>query len=148
MYRKQANGTAAHLIVIGERDPAAWIEREMGSESKVGWTRIASAYTPAMLPWSPKRQAEYQLTIAMVGGAANAHATQFWEPLFADVDRRVVEAASSGLVTTVPREAVHQDPDHTTTAEGPTMVPLKQLSALIATLIELDRVAKRSPAAY
>lgn len=42
----------------------------------------------------------------------------------------------------------HQDPDHTTTAEGPTMVPLKQLPALVATLIELDRVAKRSPADY
>jgi 2-dehydro-3-deoxyphosphooctonate aldolase (KDO 8-P synthase) len=41
----------------------------------------------------------------------------------------------------------HQDPDHTTTAEGPTMVPLKGLPALLETLIAFDRLAKSRPSA-
>jgi 2-dehydro-3-deoxyphosphooctonate aldolase (KDO 8-P synthase) len=42
----------------------------------------------------------------------------------------------------------HQDPDHTTTAEGPTMVPLKALPGLLENLIAFDRLAKaRLPAA-
>jgi 2-dehydro-3-deoxyphosphooctonate aldolase (KDO 8-P synthase) len=41
----------------------------------------------------------------------------------------------------------HQDPDHATTAEAPTMLPLKALPALIETLLALDRVAKARPAA-
>jgi 2-dehydro-3-deoxyphosphooctonate aldolase (KDO 8-P synthase) len=36
----------------------------------------------------------------------------------------------------------HQDPDHTTTAEGPTMVPLKALPGLLETLVSFDRLAK------
>jgi 2-dehydro-3-deoxyphosphooctonate aldolase (KDO 8-P synthase) len=40
----------------------------------------------------------------------------------------------------------HQDPDHTTTAEGPTMVPLKALPALLENLIAFDRLAKARPA--
>jgi 2-dehydro-3-deoxyphosphooctonate aldolase (KDO 8-P synthase) len=36
----------------------------------------------------------------------------------------------------------HQDPDHTTTAEGPTMVPLKALPGLLETLVALDRLSK------
>ena len=36
----------------------------------------------------------------------------------------------------------HQDPDHTTGAEGRTMVPLKALPALLETLIAFDRLAK------
>jgi 2-dehydro-3-deoxyphosphooctonate aldolase (KDO 8-P synthase) len=40
----------------------------------------------------------------------------------------------------------HQDPDHSGTAEASTMVPLKQLPALLKTLIALDRIAKRSSA--
>jgi 2-dehydro-3-deoxyphosphooctonate aldolase (KDO 8-P synthase) len=40
----------------------------------------------------------------------------------------------------------HQDPDHNGTAEASTMVPLKQLPALLKTLIALDRIAKRSSA--
>jgi 2-dehydro-3-deoxyphosphooctonate aldolase (KDO 8-P synthase) len=36
----------------------------------------------------------------------------------------------------------HEDPDRTTTAEAPTMLPLKSLPELIETLIALDRVAK------
>ena len=39
----------------------------------------------------------------------------------------------------------HQDPDHTTGAEGPTMLPLKALPELIETLIALDRIAKARP---
>jgi 2-dehydro-3-deoxyphosphooctonate aldolase (KDO 8-P synthase) len=39
----------------------------------------------------------------------------------------------------------HQDPDRTTGAEGPTMLPLKALPDLIETLIALDRVAKARP---
>jgi 2-dehydro-3-deoxyphosphooctonate aldolase (KDO 8-P synthase) len=42
----------------------------------------------------------------------------------------------------------HQDPDRTTTAEGPTMVPLKALPDLLETLVAFDRLAKeRLPAA-
>src|SRR6267378_4714357 len=39
----------------------------------------------------------------------------------------------------------HQDPDHTTGAEGPTMVPLKALPALLENLIAFDRLAKARP---
>src|SRR5215469_9055492 len=42
----------------------------------------------------------------------------------------------------------HQDPDHTTSAEGPTMVPLKALPDIVETLVAFDRLAKtRSPTA-
>src|SRR5438445_5160232 len=41
----------------------------------------------------------------------------------------------------------HQDPDHTTTAEGPTMVPLKELPGLLETLVAFDRLAKARPPA-
>ena len=41
----------------------------------------------------------------------------------------------------------HQDPDRTTTAEGPTMVPLKALPALVETLIAFDHLAKARPPA-
>jgi 2-dehydro-3-deoxyphosphooctonate aldolase (KDO 8-P synthase) len=40
----------------------------------------------------------------------------------------------------------HQDPDHATTAEAPTMLPLKALPELFETLIALDKVAKAKPA--
>src|SRR6202011_2901948 len=36
----------------------------------------------------------------------------------------------------------HQDPDHTTTAEGPTMVPQKALPGLLETLVAFDRLSK------
>jgi 2-dehydro-3-deoxyphosphooctonate aldolase (KDO 8-P synthase) len=36
----------------------------------------------------------------------------------------------------------HQDPDHTTGAEGPTMVPLKTLPGLLENLVAFDRLAK------
>ena len=39
----------------------------------------------------------------------------------------------------------HQDPDHTSTAEGPTMVPLRALPGLLETLIAFDRLAKAQP---
>ncbi len=38
----------------------------------------------------------------------------------------------------------HQDPD-SAPSDGPNMVPLKQLPALIETLMELDRIAKATP---
>jgi 2-dehydro-3-deoxyphosphooctonate aldolase (KDO 8-P synthase) len=40
----------------------------------------------------------------------------------------------------------HQDPDHATTAEASTMLPLKALPELIETLLALDRIAKARPA--
>ncbi len=40
----------------------------------------------------------------------------------------------------------HQDPD-SAPSDGPNMVPLKQLPALIETLMELDRIAKAKPIA-
>jgi 2-dehydro-3-deoxyphosphooctonate aldolase (KDO 8-P synthase) len=39
----------------------------------------------------------------------------------------------------------HQDPDHTTGAEGPTMVPLKALPGVLENLIAFDRLAKARP---
>ena len=39
----------------------------------------------------------------------------------------------------------HRDPDHTTSAEGPTMMPLKALPSLLETLVALDRLAKARP---
>jgi 2-dehydro-3-deoxyphosphooctonate aldolase (KDO 8-P synthase) len=39
----------------------------------------------------------------------------------------------------------HQDPDNTTGAEGPTMLPLKALPEIIETLVALDHVAKSRP---
>jgi len=39
----------------------------------------------------------------------------------------------------------HQDPDHTTGAEGPTMVPLKALPGLLENLVAFDRLAKAPP---
>ena len=39
----------------------------------------------------------------------------------------------------------HQDPDHAP-CEGPTMVPLKSLQALLETLVAFDRLAKSRPA--
>jgi 2-dehydro-3-deoxyphosphooctonate aldolase (KDO 8-P synthase) len=38
----------------------------------------------------------------------------------------------------------HRDPDHAP-CEGPTMLPLKSLPALLETLVELDRIAKLRP---
>ena len=40
----------------------------------------------------------------------------------------------------------HQDPDNAP-SDGPNMVPLKEMPALIETLLELDRIAKARPAA-
>ncbi len=40
----------------------------------------------------------------------------------------------------------HQDPDNAP-SDGPNMVPLEQLPALVETLLELDRIAKTRPAA-
>src|SRR3984893_5365198 len=42
----------------------------------------------------------------------------------------------------------HQDPDHTTGAEGPTMVPLKVLPALLENLVAFDRLAKARSAQF
>ncbi|HTW50526.1 MAG TPA: 3-deoxy-8-phosphooctulonate synthase [Stellaceae bacterium] len=39
----------------------------------------------------------------------------------------------------------HQDPDNSGTAEASTMLPLKELPALIETLVALDRIAKAGP---
>jgi len=39
----------------------------------------------------------------------------------------------------------HRDPDHTTSAEGPTMMPLKALASLLESLVAFDRLAKARP---
>jgi 2-dehydro-3-deoxyphosphooctonate aldolase (KDO 8-P synthase) len=39
----------------------------------------------------------------------------------------------------------HQDPDRTTGAEGPTMVPMKALPGLLENLVAFDRLAKTRP---
>ena len=39
----------------------------------------------------------------------------------------------------------HQDPDHSGTAEADTMLPLKELPALLETLIAFDKIAKAKP---
>ena len=38
----------------------------------------------------------------------------------------------------------HQDPDNSTSSDGPNMVPLKDMRRLIERLMEFDRIAKRS----
>ena len=38
----------------------------------------------------------------------------------------------------------HQDPDNSTSSDGPNMLPLKDMPALLETLIALDRIAKKS----
>jgi len=38
----------------------------------------------------------------------------------------------------------HDDPEHAP-SDGPNMVPLSQLSDLVETLVELDRIAKSRP---
>ncbi len=38
----------------------------------------------------------------------------------------------------------HQDPDNSTSSDGPNMIPLKDLPALLEKLMEFDRVAKRN----
>ena len=67
------------------------------------------------------------------------------------------QGATSGgerrFVSTLSRAAVavgvagifietHQDPDNSTSSDGPNMLPLKDMPALLETLIALDRVAK------
>ena len=39
----------------------------------------------------------------------------------------------------------HQDPDNSTSSDGPNMVPLKDMRGLIVRLMDFDRIAKRSP---
>src|SRR5438477_1956483 len=39
----------------------------------------------------------------------------------------------------------HQDPDHTSSAEADTMLPLKELPELLATLVAFDKIAKARP---
>ena len=41
----------------------------------------------------------------------------------------------------------HQDPDKAP-SDGPNMVPLKQMPALLETLVEFDRLAKSRPLGY
>ena len=91
-------------------------------------------------------------------------------PIMADVGAPVIfdathsvqqpggQGATSGgerrFVATLSRAAVavgvagifietHQDPDNSTSSDGPNMLPLKDMPALLETLIALDRVAKR-----
>ena len=90
-------------------------------------------------------------------------------PIMADIGAPVIfdathsvqqpggQGATSGgerrFVATLSRAAVavgvagifietHQDPDNSTSSDGPNMLPLKDMPALLETLIALDRVAK------
>ncbi len=92
-------------------------------------------------------------------------------PIMADIGAPVIfdathsvqqpggQGASSGgerrFVATLARAAVavgvagvfietHQDPDNSTSSDGPNMVPLKDMPALLETLMALDRVAKEA----
>ena len=91
-------------------------------------------------------------------------------PIMADIGAPVIfdathsvqqpggQGATSGgerrFVATLSRAAVavgvagifietHQDPDNSTSSDGPNMLPLKDMPALLETLIALDRVVKR-----
>jgi hypothetical protein len=62
-----------------------------------------------MIRRSAERQARTCGPISMWADLLpNDLVTRFWESLVADVDLRVVDAASSGIVITVPREAVRR----------------------------------------
>jgi 2-dehydro-3-deoxyphosphooctonate aldolase (KDO 8-P synthase) len=57
----------------------------------------------------------------------------------------ILARAAAGIGVAAMFLECHQDPDHTTGAEGPTMLPLKAMPELIETLVELDRIAKARP---
>jgi 2-dehydro-3-deoxyphosphooctonate aldolase (KDO 8-P synthase) len=57
----------------------------------------------------------------------------------------VLARAAAGIGVAAMFLECHQDPDRTTGAEGPTMLPLKAMPELLQTLIELDRIAKTRP---
>jgi 2-dehydro-3-deoxyphosphooctonate aldolase (KDO 8-P synthase) len=57
----------------------------------------------------------------------------------------ILARAAAGIGVAAMFLECHQDPDRTTGAEGPTMLPLKAMPELIETLVELDRVAKARP---
>lgn len=59
----------------------------------------------------------------------------------------ILARAAAGIGVAAMFLECHQDPDRTTGAEGPTMLPLKAMPELIETLVELDRIAKARPAA-
>ncbi|HEY1798908.1 MAG TPA: 3-deoxy-8-phosphooctulonate synthase [Stellaceae bacterium] len=58
----------------------------------------------------------------------------------------ILARAAAGIGVAAMFLECHQDPDRTTGAEGPTMLPLKAMPELIETLVELDRIAKARPA--
>ena len=57
----------------------------------------------------------------------------------------VLARAAAGIGVAAMFLECHQDPDHTTGAEGLTMLPLKAMPDLLQTLVELDRIAKARP---
>jgi 2-dehydro-3-deoxyphosphooctonate aldolase (KDO 8-P synthase) len=57
----------------------------------------------------------------------------------------VLARAAAGIGVAAMFLECHQDPDHTTGAEGLTMLPLKAMPHLLQTLVELDRIAKARP---
>jgi 2-dehydro-3-deoxyphosphooctonate aldolase (KDO 8-P synthase) len=57
----------------------------------------------------------------------------------------ILARAAAGIGVAAMFLECHQDPDRTTGAEGPTMLPLKAMPELIETLVELDRIAKARP---
>jgi 2-dehydro-3-deoxyphosphooctonate aldolase (KDO 8-P synthase) len=57
----------------------------------------------------------------------------------------ILARAAAGIGVAAMFLECHQDPDRTTGAEGPTMLPLKAMPELIQTLVELDRIAKARP---
>jgi 2-dehydro-3-deoxyphosphooctonate aldolase (KDO 8-P synthase) len=57
----------------------------------------------------------------------------------------VLARAAAGIGVAAMFLECHQDPDRTTGAEGPTMLPLKAMPELLQTLVELDRIAKARP---
>jgi len=57
----------------------------------------------------------------------------------------VLARAAAGIGVAAMFLECHQDPDRTTGAEGPTMLPLKAMPELLQTLVEIDRIAKARP---
>jgi 2-dehydro-3-deoxyphosphooctonate aldolase (KDO 8-P synthase) len=60
----------------------------------------------------------------------------------------ILARAAAGIGVAAMFLECHRDPDRTTGAEGPTMLPLKSLPDLLETLIAFDRLAKARPAGF
>ena len=131
---------------------------------------VAEVVDILQIPAFLSRQTDLLVAAARTGKVVNVKTGQFLAPWdMRQVVAKVIfdathsvqqpggQGATSGgerrFVATLSRAAVavgvagifietHQDPDNSTSSDGPNMLPLKDMPALLETLIALDRVAK------